>query len=30
MLDNWFNKSIEETTKVLETNIENGLGDEEV
>ncbi len=30
MAENWFNKSVEETEKVLETNIEKGLNDEEV
>ena len=30
MAENWFNKSVEETAKTLETNIEKGLNDEEV
>lgn len=30
MLQNWFNKSIDETSKLLETNLQNGLKDIEV
>ena len=30
MKENWFNKSIEQTEKELETNIKNGLNKEQV
>ena len=29
MAENWFNKSIEETKKILNTDLENGLSNEE-
>ena len=30
MAENWFNKSIEDTEKILETNLQKGLTDEQV